>query len=85
MPSFHALARCLAEPRSPLLGVEALFTIYPCLLRHPQPLPLGTLSQGHPLLGPTLLTPTFSNMSVLSCFPLNYETLSFPVSCTGVH
>ena len=61
MPSFHTLAQCLAEPKSPQPGVEALFTIYPCLLRHPKPLPLGTLSQGHPLLSPTPLTPTFSN------------------------
>lgn len=44
MPSFHVLAQCLAGPKNPLLGVEAVFMTCPSLLRHPQPLPLGTLS-----------------------------------------
>lgn len=58
MPSFHGLAQCLAEPKSPQLGLEALFMTCPSLLSCPQSLPLGTLSQDHPLLGLTPLTPT---------------------------
>lgn len=61
MPSFYILAQCLAEPKSPQLGVELLFMISPSSLRHPQPLLLGTLSQGHHLLSPTPLTPTSNN------------------------
>lgn len=74
MPSSHILAQCLAEPKRPHVGAEVLFMICPSLLRHPQLLLLGTLSQGNHLLGPTPLTPT-SNKDFLLCFPFNYETL----------
>lgn len=45
MRSFRALVLLLAGPRSPQLEVEALFMKCHFLLKHRQPLPLGTPSQ----------------------------------------
>lgn len=61
MPSFPDLAQCLAEPKSPQLGAEALFTICPSSLRHPQPPLPGIVSQDLRWLSPTPLTPSSSN------------------------
>lgn len=76
MPSFHVLAQCLAEPKSPQLGAEVLFMICPSLQRHPQSLLLGTLCQGHHLLGPTPLTPTSNNKKIPSLFSTQLQDFS---------
>lgn len=41
---FPRFSPVLGRAQEPLLGVEAVFMTCPSLLRHPQPLPLGTLS-----------------------------------------
>ena len=58
MLSFHALAQYLVEPRSLQLEGEALFMKCHYLLRHHQPLLLGTLFHDNHLLNPTPLIPT---------------------------